>query len=118
MNKKHYLGASILALALVLTGSVSALAGDAHTIKLPYGMTLKGTPLAAGEYSLSYVTHSPEATVTVTSKKAVLATAEGRVVNAGKKFTQNAVLYDENSDGTRKIMAIHLANSTTSIVFD
>ena len=118
MSTRNYLGASILALALVMAGSASALAGDSHTLKVPYGMMLKGTQLAPGEYSISWVAHSSEATVTVAKKKKVVATAQGRLVDAGKRFTKNAVLYDENADGSRTILEIRLAGSTQAIVFD
>jgi hypothetical protein len=120
MHTRNYLGASMLAvaLALVQAGNVSALASDSHSLKVPYGMTLKGTQLAPGEYNISWVTHSPEATVTLASKKNVVATVEGRVVDAGRKFAQNAVLYDENPDGTRIVREIRLGGSSKTIVFD
>ena len=119
MSTRNYLGASMLALALalVLAGSASALAGDSHTLEVSYGMMLKGTQIAPGEHSISWVAHSPQATVTLASKE-VVATAEGRVVDASKKFAQNAVLYDENPDGTRIVREIRLAGSTQAIVFD
>jgi len=118
MNTRNYLGASILALALILAGSASALAKDAYKLTLRYGMTLKGTQLAPGEYSISWVAHSPEATVTVANRKNVVATVEGRLVDAGKKFSQDAVVYDSNPDGTRTIREIRLAGSSKTIVFD
>ena len=120
MSTKNYLGTSmlVLALALVLAGSASALAGGSHTLKVPHGMTLKGTQLAPGEYSISWVAHSPDATVTLARKKNVVATVEGRVVDGGKKFAEDAVLYDENSDGTRIVREIRLGGSSTTIVFD
>ena len=118
MSTRNYLGASILALALVMAGSASAFAKDTQTVKLISGMTLKGTPLAAGSYSISWVNHAPEATVTVAKNNNVVATAQGRLVDAGKKFAQNAVLYDESADGTRTIREIRLAGLTQAIVFD
>jgi len=118
MSTKKYWGASILALALVMAGSASAFAKDTQTVKLISGMTLKGTPLAAGSYIISLVNHGPEATVTVAKNKSVVATAQGRLVDAGKRFTQNAVLYDESVDGTRIIREIRLAGSTQIIIFD
>ena len=118
MNTRNYLGASILALALILSGSASAFAKDAYKLTLRYDMTLKGAQLAPGEYRISWVAHSPEATVTVASKKNVVATVEGRLVDAGKKFALSTVLYDEKADGTRTIREIRLAGSDKTIVFD
>ena len=118
MNTRNYLGASILALALILAGSASALAKDAYKLTLRYDMTLKGTQLTPGEYGISWVAHSPDATVTVASKNTVVATVQGRLVDAGSTYTRNAVLYDENADGTRTIREIRLAGSNKTIVFD
>ena len=118
MNTKNYLGASMLALALILAGSASAFANDSHKLTLRYSMTLQGTPLAPGEYSISWVSHSPAATVTVANNKDVVATVEGRLVDASKTHTRNAVLYDEKADGTRTIREIRLAGSSKTIVFD
>ena len=118
MNTKNYLGASILALALILAGRASAFANDSHKLTLRYSMTLQGTPLAPGEYRISWVSQSPAATVTVAKNKNVVATAQGRLVDVGKKFTQSAVLYDESADGTRIIREIRLAGSAQAIVFD
>ena len=118
MGKRNYLGASVLALALVMAGSASVFAKDTQTVKLTYGMTLKGTPLAAGSYSISWVNQATQATVTVAKDKNIVATAQGRLVDAGRRFTQNAVLYDENADGTRTVREIRLAGSTQAIEFD
>jgi hypothetical protein len=120
MSTRNYPGTSMLALALalVLAGSASALAGGSHKLKVPYDMTLKGTQLAPGEYSISWVAHSLDATVTLARKKNVVATVEGRVVDGGKRFPQDSVLYDEKSDGTRIVREIRLGGSNTTIVFD
>jgi hypothetical protein len=118
MSTRNYLGASILALALVMAGSASTFADGTQTVKLMSNMTLKGTPLAAGSYNVTWVNHAPEATVTVAKNKNVVTTAQGRLVDAGKKFTHSAVLYDEGSDGTRIIREIRLAGLTQAIVFD
>ena len=118
MNTRNYLGTSILALALILSGSASAFAKDVYKLTLRYDMTLKGAPLAQGEYGISWVAHSPQATVTVVGKNSVVTTVEGRVVDVGKKIALSTVLYDTNADGTRTIREIRLAGSTQVIVFD
>ena len=118
MNKRNYLGAAILTLTLVLVGSASAFADGSRKLVLRYDMTLKGTQLAPGEYTISWASHSPQATVTLAKKKNVVATVEGRLVAAGKEFTRNAILYDENPDGTRLIREIRLAGSSQVIVFN
>ena len=118
MNKRRYLGASILALVLVIAGGASAFAKDTPTVKLTSGMILKGKPLAAGSYSISLENHTPDATVTLAQSKNVITTAQGRLVDAGKRFAQSAVVYDESSDGTRTIREIRLAGSNQAIVFD
>lgn len=117
MNKRNHLVTVILTLTLALVASAAAFADGSRKLVLRYDMTLKGTPLAQGEYTVSWVNHSLEATVTLAKKNNAVATVQGRLVDPGRKFTQNAVLFDEAADGTRIIREIRLAGSSQAIVF-
>jgi hypothetical protein len=117
MNKRNHLVTVILTLTLALVASAAAFADSSRKLVLRYDMTLKGTPLAQGEYTVSWVNHSPEATVTLAKKNNAVATVQGRMVDAGRKFTQNAVLFDEAADGTRIIREIRLAGASQALVF-
>jgi hypothetical protein len=117
MFRKNSLGVSVLVLALVLTASVPAFANNTRHVTLHQDMVLLGTPLQAGEYTISWASHSATATVTVSRKKDVLATAEGKLVERGKKYDRNAVLFDTSADGTNAIREIRLGGSSQAIVF-
>jgi hypothetical protein len=118
MFKKSHLGVSILVLAVGLLAGASARANNARDLRLSHDMVLKGTPLEAGEYSLRWEGHSTMATVTLSKKKAVVATVDGQLVDRGKKYERNAVVFDTNGDGTRLIREIRLAGTSQAIVFN
>lgn len=115
MFRRNSLGVSVLMLALVLTASVPAFANDTRHVTLHHDMVLLGTSLQAGEYTISWASHS--ATATVSRKKDVLATVEGKLVERGKKPDRNAILFDTNADGTNTIREIRLAGSSQALVF-
>jgi len=117
MFTRNSLGVSVLVLALVLTAGAPAFANNARNVTLHHDMVLLGTPLQAGEYAISWASHSATATVTVSRKKDVLATAEGKLVERGKKYDRNAILFDTNADGTNTIREIRLGGSSQAIVF-
>ena len=117
MFRRNSLGVSVLVLALVLTAGAPAFANNTRNLTLRQDMVLLGTSLQAGEYAISWESHSATATVTVSKKKNVLATAEGKIVERGKKYARNAIVFDTNADGTNSIREIRLAGSSQAIVF-
>jgi hypothetical protein len=117
MFRKNSLGVSVLVLALALMASTPASANNSREVTLRQDMVLKGTPLQAGAYTIRWESHSPTATVTVSKNRNVLATAEGQLVERGKKFDRNAILFDTNADGTRIVREIRLAGTRQVIVF-
>ena len=117
MFTRNSLGVSVLVLALVLTAGAPAFANNARNVTLHHDMVLLGTPLQAGEYAISWASHSATATVTVSRKKDVLATVEGKLVERGKKHDRNAILFDTNADGTRTVREIRLAGTRQVLVF-
>ena len=117
MFRRNSLGVSVLVLALVLTASAPAFANDTRHVTLHHDMVLLGTPLQAGEYTISWASRSATATVTVSRKKDVLTSAEGKLVERGKKYDRNAILFDTKADGTNTIREIRLAGSSQAIVF-
>jgi len=106
---------TVLALALAVAGL--ALAKDSKKVKLEYPASIHGTQLAAGQYEVSWETHSPEATVTFKLQKNVVATAEGKMVQRANKFETNSVLYSTNPDGSRTIMEIRFGGTNQVLIF-
>ena len=116
MTRKNYLVASVLGLAFVLAASASALAKNSHRVNLQYDMVLNGTHLNAGDYMVSWESHSNSATVTFSKSRNVVATAEAKLVDRGKKYSRNTVVFMAREDGTRVIQEIRPAGETQAIV--
>lgn len=117
MFRRDYWGVSVLVLALILSASAPTFANDKRNVTLQHDMVLLGTPLEAGEYTISWESHSAKAKVTVSNQNDVLATAEAKLVERGKKYDRNTVVFDANPDGTNTIREIRPAGSRQAIVF-
>jgi hypothetical protein len=102
---------------LVLAGSV-ATAKDSRNIVLGHDVTIGGSHLASGEYSVLWETHSPAATVSFLRKGKVVATAEGKVVDRGTRYRANEIVYNEAGNGARMIQEIRFRGSSEVIVFN
>jgi hypothetical protein len=80
-------------------------------------VSLNGAQLAAGEYQINWVSHSPEATVTFVKSKSVAATAEAKWVERNVKYRSNSVLFETQADGSRILTEIRLAGMSRALVF-
>lgn len=117
MRLKKTLSVSMIAMALVLATSAGAKAAS-RSMVLPYAATLAGSHLASGSYEIKWETHSPAATVTFLHGSKVVATAEGKVVDRGTKYSTNAVVYGQTSDGARVIQELRFRGSSEVVVFN
>ena len=117
MVKRNYLEISVLVLALFLSAVAPAFANNKRDVTLDYDVVLRGTTLPAGRYTINWESHNETATVTVSKKKQVLATAEAKVVERGKMYQRNAVVLEKLSDGTLSIREIRPAGLSHAIVF-
>jgi hypothetical protein len=73
--------------------------------------------MASGVYDVSWVSHSPEATVTFTKGKKVIATAQGKWIDRSVTYTRNSVMYTTNPDGSHAINEIRFAGMKQVLVF-
>jgi hypothetical protein len=87
-------------------------------LTLPGNIVLQGIHLQAGEYSITWASHSPELTVTVSNGEKVLATASAKLVECSKAYERDTIVVSKNADGTRALRAIGFAGSSQAIVFD
>src|SRR5271157_87646 len=117
MKLGRSVGRLTVTLAILLMAALSAVAQNARTLKVPYSASLKGKQLAAGEYKVTWQTHSPEATVNFMQKKAVVATVQGKWVDRDTKYEANAVVYSNNPDGSRTILEVRFAGLKGALVF-
>src|SRR5271167_2231037 len=117
MKVGSFMGRITVTLAILLMATLSASAKNTKTLKLAYSASLSGKQLAAGEYNVSWETHSPESTVTLAQKNAVIATVEGKWVDRDTKYEVNSVVYSNNPDGSRTILEFRFAGQKGALVF-
>ena len=107
----------ILLIVVTLALAFSASANNSKTLSFRTEVTLNGSKLPAGFYELSWVTRSPEATVTFVKAGQVMATALGKFVERDTKYSADAVVYTNNADGTHTLLEIRFAGRKQALVF-
>jgi hypothetical protein len=105
-----------LVLVILALSAASAFAKNERQLNIPSDASISGKTLRAGNYKVDWVSHSPEATVTFYSGKEAVATVEGKWVDRGSKYSQNAVLYANNPDGSRSIVELRFAGMSQALV--
>ncbi len=118
MKLTKTLGLTIVAIAMFVAAAAAAKPKDFKNVVLRSDATVAGTHLASGTYSVKWQTHSPEATVTFAQGTKVVATAEGVVVDSGRKYDSDQVMFDETADGARLIREIRFKGSSEVIQFN
>ncbi|MGO8791079.1 MAG: hypothetical protein ACLQVL_27365 [Terriglobia bacterium] len=118
MELKRTLNVAIITMAFLVAVSATAKTKHADDVLIGQSATVAGAHLTSGSYDIRWETHSPEATVTFLHGSKVVATAEGKVVDTGKKSSANEVLYDRGADGGQVIQEIRFMGSSEAIVFN
>jgi hypothetical protein len=118
MKLMRTLSLTIVAMAFFVAAGAAAKPKDSRNLVLHSDVTVAGAHLARGTYSVKWQTHSPEATVSFLQGSKVVATAEGKVVDSGKMYESDSVLYDETADGPRVIREIRFKGSSEVIEFN
>jgi hypothetical protein len=106
-----------LIVALAVFSGVNAWAKDSRTLTLQHAVNVNGKQLTPGKYQVSWETHSPEATVTFTQKRNVVATAEATLVERPDMFDADAIVYSNNPDGSRSIVEIRFGGTNKVLTF-
>lgn len=107
-----------LALFVLLAVSPAAWGNNEKTLPLRTEVTLSGQKLTAGSYEISWVSHSPEATVKFVRAGQVMVTAMGKWVDRGAKSQVDAFLYTNNPDGSHTLIEIRFAGKNQALVFE
>src|SRR5690349_2873647 len=102
---------------MVLALSFSAWANNAKTMSFRTEVTLNGNKLPSGYYQISWVSHSPEATVAFARTGRETVTAMGKWVDRGAKYHTDAVVYSTNPDGTHTLLELRFAGKNQALVF-
>jgi hypothetical protein len=110
--------ATALAILVLLAVSPAAWGNNEKTLPLRTEVTLNGQKLAAGFYEISWVSHSPEATITFVRAGHIMVTAMGKWVDRGVKSPVDAFLYTNNPDGSHTLIEIRFAGKNQVLVFE
>jgi hypothetical protein len=106
-------------LALFLLVSLPAFANNLNTLQTSDSVvTPKGAEIPAGVYEVTYMSHSPTATVTFKQGKRVVATVDGKWVDRDVEYKNNAIVYRTNPEGTRTLIEIRFAGKKQALLLD
>ena len=106
-----------LALAVLFVATAPALAKNSRTINVAFPASLGNTQIAAGEYQMSWESHSPTTTVTFKRGNRVVGAAEGKLVDRDTKYSRDSVVFGAASGGSYTITEIRLGGTKQAIVF-
>jgi hypothetical protein len=136
MNIKKYLGASVLSVALLLASGIRGMAKNSESVTFSHDVMVNGKTLPAGEYTVQWETHSPEASVAFLRHHKVVLSTEGKVegrkgyyrsmtlTSEGRNGERNnnynpvAVVYNAAPNGSMAVVEIHFANSNKVLLFN
>ncbi|MFZ0960746.1 MAG: hypothetical protein WAO35_07545 [Terriglobia bacterium] len=118
MKLRTTLSVTIVAMAFLVAGSAAVQAKDSAELVIYYNASVAGSQLASGTYNVQWQTHSPEATVSFMKGKKIVATAQGKVVDRGKKYSANEVVYYVTDNGARQIQELRFGGSSQVIEFN
>ena len=84
---------------------------------LPRTLKVGGTHLPVGSCLISWESYTPDAIVKIESDRGMGVTVEGRWVNHGVRYTEDAVAYQTNGDGSRTLVEIRFSGMGRALVF-
>jgi SPOR domain len=86
-------------------------------LNMPPGMKVGSNHLPDGFCVISWESYIPDAIVKVEDDNGRGVSVEGKWVRQGAKFTQNAIAYQRNRDGSRTLLEIRFAGMNQALVF-
>ena len=84
---------------------------------LPRTLKVGGTQLPVGSCLISWESYTPDAIVKIDRDRGMGVTVEGRWVNHGVSYTEDAVGYHTNRDGSRTLVEIRFSGMRRALVF-
>jgi hypothetical protein len=111
---KSNLVARSLTLTAILLFSLSAFAGTGNFTVLE-DTTVQGKTLKAGEYKAKW---SDDGQLTIYKNNKEVMTAQGRVVEKEQASQHNAVVKQNDADGSSRVLELRFAGKKTALVLD
>jgi hypothetical protein len=84
---------------------------------IPAALKVAGRQLPAGDCVISWESYTPNAIVKIEDVRGVGVTLEGKWVNQGVRYPENAVGLYKNRDGSRTLVEIRFAGMGRALVF-
>jgi cell division protein FtsN len=84
---------------------------------LPRTLKVGGIHLPVGSCLISWESYTPDAIVKIEGDRGMGVTVEGRWVNHGVSYTEDAVAYQTNRDGSRTLVEIRFSGMGRALVF-
>jgi hypothetical protein len=98
----------LLGLALLLaTGAFAAV--NKGSLQLSNPVTVSGTQLSAGEYSVKWDGNGPNVELNILKGNKVVATTPARLVDLSQKQSVDNAVVKSNADGTRSLAEIRFS---------
>jgi hypothetical protein len=88
-----------------------------RSFTFPFALTLNGTQVPLGDYTISWESYSPDALVKFALNYDVVATPEAKWTKSDVSYQQNAVVWRQNRDGSRSLIEIRFAGMSRALVF-
>jgi PilZ domain len=86
----------------------------AFTLRL--GLTVTGTPIPFGDYTISWESYSSDAVIKFEKNRNLVLTTEGRLIRHPFWHDRNAYVYKRNADGSRTLLEIRFAGTNQTLV--
>jgi hypothetical protein len=108
----------LMALVFSILLTASAFAGsDAHkaSMQLFEPAQVNGSQLAPGEYQVQWEGAGPNVELSITKGKQVIAKSPARVLELNEKTSNDAVVTNKNTDGSKSLTEIRFAGKKYSL---
>ena len=103
---------------LVLHGfNPRAFEKGSRDFRLPLALTLNGTQVPIGDYTINWESYSPDAVVKFVRNDDVMVTAEGKWMKSEIPFRRNAVVSRKGADGSQTLLEIRFGGMSRALVF-
>jgi hypothetical protein len=96
-----------LVLGVTLLLAASAFAANRGSLQLMDPVTVAGTQLKPGDYSLKWEGNGPNVELSILKGSKVVATTPARLIDLNQSSYSDAAVVNTNSDGSRSLTEIH-----------
>jgi len=118
MAVRKHLGILVVSVILVLAYGIPGFAKNSRNIAIAHPVVVSGTTIPAGQYALRWQAQSPQASVEFVKDKKIVASAQCKFEDRGKKYSASTVIYSTSPDGSNTISEIRFAGSSEVLVFN